>query len=97
MNTHRLESQPFQGGSSARYRAARRELRTQAARLLDRPLAQVRIAPAALTLERRSDDRWLPVSRDVVDEHEWRIRHTPNAVYRLTITIRTAQATLRRD
>jgi hypothetical protein len=60
----------------------------QAARLLDRPVAQVRIAPAALTLEREAGEHWLAVSRDVIDQHEWWVRHSPAARFRLAITMR---------
>lgn len=88
MSTQRLHSTAFRGGSPARYQAARRDLRLQAARLLDQPLAQVRIVPAALTLERAAGERWIGISQDMVDQHEWWVRHSPEVRFRLTITMR---------
>lgn len=90
MSTKRIETEPFAAGSPATYRAARRELRERVARTLGMPVTRVRMAPASVTMERLAGDRWIPACRDVVDEHEWRVRHTPpSEQLRLAIRIRT--------
>jgi hypothetical protein len=89
MNTQRIETDPFTGGSPAAYRAARRELRECVARTIGVPVSLVRMAPASVTMERLAGDCWIPACRDVVDEHEWRVRHTPpREQLRLAIRIR---------
>lgn len=89
MSTQRIESEPFAGGRPAAYRVARRELRERIARTLGVPVTRIRITPASVTLERLAGERWIPACRDVVDEHEWRVRHTsPSELLRLAIRIR---------
>jgi hypothetical protein len=90
MSTQRIESAPFRGGSVPAYQAARRHVREQAAHILGMPISRVRIAPGALTLEKRVVDRWIGACQDVVDEHQWRVRHYPRSdELRLVIWIRT--------
>ena len=45
--------------------------------MLDVPVKRVRIAPGAVTLQLLRDDQWIAYLQDVVDEHEWRVRHHP--------------------
>lgn len=90
MSSRRIESLPFRGGSVSAYQAARRQVRLQVADILGVPVARVRIAPGAITLERHLSDRWIGACKDVVDEHEWRVRHYPSSKrLRLVIHIRT--------
>lgn len=77
--SRRIESRPFAGGSTSAYQVARREIREQAAAILGVPLRRVRIAPAAMTLEQLHGERWIALARDVVDEHELRLRHGASA------------------
>lgn len=91
MSTRRIESNPFAGGSASAYQAARRELRQAAADIHGLPVSRVRIAPATVTLERRvaGTDRWIGYSKDVVDQHEWLLRHAPSSdTFRLVIRVR---------
>jgi hypothetical protein len=89
MNTRRIESHPFAGGSARAYQAARRELRQAAADIHGLPVSRVRIAPATVTLERQAGDRWIGYSKDIVDQHEWLLRHAPSSdTFRLVIRVR---------
>ncbi len=90
MSTRRIESQPFVGGSTSAYLAARRELRQIVADIHGLSVSRVRIAPAAVTLERQAGDRWIGYSKDVVDQHEWLLRHAASGDrFRLVIHVRT--------
>lgn len=90
MSTRRIESMPFRGGNVAAYQAARRQVRQQVAEILDVPVARLRIAPGAITLERHLSDRWIGACKDVIDEHQWRVRHySSSEQLRLVIRIRT--------